>query len=126
MGLAKHLNIEIIHVEKGYALCEMKCTSNHYNKISTVHGGAIFALADTTAGTCANYHGTKMSTANCDFHYFAPIKSDCTLVCEAKEIKYGLNLCVYETIIKIKNNPKNKIFAKGTFTYFNSKIPFNE
>ena len=52
--LAKHLNIHIKEAERDYAVCVMKVTDELLNAKDTVHGGALFSLADYTFAVAAN------------------------------------------------------------------------
>lgn len=53
------LGIELVEVEEGRALARMTVEDSHRNFLGTVHGGAIFALADVAFGAAANSRGTR-------------------------------------------------------------------
>lgn len=55
---ARHSGIELVEVEKGKAKARMKIESYHLNGAKTVHGGAIFTLADFAFAAASNSHGT--------------------------------------------------------------------
>lgn len=55
---AQHTGIELIEVKPGWARASMKIEPFHYNGAKTVHGGAIFTLADFTFAVASNSHGT--------------------------------------------------------------------
>ncbi len=55
---ARHCGIELLEVEPGYAKVGMKIEPCHYNAAKTVHGGAIFTLADFAFAVASNSHGT--------------------------------------------------------------------
>lgn len=118
---SKLLGIKITELKEGYAVGEMHCKNDLYNVINSIHGGAIFSLADSITGACANSHGIKMTTSSANFNYLSPAIECKKLICIAKEIKFGKNLCIYDAEVKDENG---KLIAKGTFTYFNLKIPY--
>jgi acyl-CoA thioesterase len=55
---ARHAGIELLEVEPGKAKASMKIEPYHFNAAKTVHGGAIFTLADFAFAVASNSHGT--------------------------------------------------------------------
>ncbi|HET6419266.1 MAG TPA: PaaI family thioesterase [Geobacteraceae bacterium] len=55
---ARHNGIELLEVKPGMAKACMKIEPYHYNAAKTVHGGAIFTLADFAFAVASNSHGT--------------------------------------------------------------------
>ena len=55
---ARHCGIELLDVDPGFAKVSMKIEPCHYNAAGTVHGGAIFTLADFAFAVASNSHGT--------------------------------------------------------------------
>lgn len=54
---ARHNGIELLVVDKGRATVQMKIKPYHFNAAGTVHGGAIFTLADYAFAVASNSHG---------------------------------------------------------------------
>lgn len=54
---AKHSGIELLEVGEGRATVRMKIEPYHFNAAGTVHGGAIFTLADYAFAVASNSHG---------------------------------------------------------------------
>jgi len=54
---AKHNGIELLEVGDGRATAAMKVQPYHLNAANTVHGGAIFTLADYAFAAASNSHG---------------------------------------------------------------------
>ncbi|WP_144905980.1 PaaI family thioesterase [Halobellus captivus] len=48
--LCRHLGISFTTVSDGVAVAQMRVTEDHLNMNGTLHGGAIFSLADSAAG----------------------------------------------------------------------------
>ena len=64
-----------------------------------MHGGCIFTLADTIGGSAALTHGVKVVTLDSTIHYLKPALHTEKLIAEAREIKYGSTVAVYEVSI---------------------------
>ena len=54
---ARHAGIELVDVGSGWAKASMKIEPFHFNGARTVHGGAIFTLADFAFAVASNSHG---------------------------------------------------------------------
>lgn len=54
---AKHNGIELLGVGKGSATARMAIKPFHFNAAGTVHGGAIFTIADFAFAAASNSHG---------------------------------------------------------------------
>lgn len=63
-----------------------------------MHGGCIFTLADTIGGSAALTHGVKVVTLDSTIHYLKPALHTEKLIAEAREIKYGSTVAVYEEV----------------------------
>jgi acyl-CoA thioesterase len=66
---AKHSNIKLIDASLGYAKAVMEIQKFHMNSINTIHGGAIFTLADFVFAVASNYEGTVVTGVNMDISY---------------------------------------------------------
>lgn len=91
---AKHSGIELLEVSKGYAKAAMTLHEMHLNGVGTVHGGAIFTLADFVFAAASNSHGTIAVAINVSISYVkAAIKG--TLTAEAQEESINPKLATY-------------------------------
>ena len=54
---ARHVGIELLDVKPGWAKACMKIRECHFNGAKTVHGGAIFTLADFAFAVASNSRG---------------------------------------------------------------------
>ena len=120
-SFAAFLGIVTTEMTPGYAKGEMYLNVNHINAVGSVHGGAIFALADTIGGAAAASHGTRTTTVSGDFHYLSAAMGSKKLIGVAKEIKYGKRILVYDVEIL---DEQEKLIAKGTFSYYNLGTPW--
>jgi acyl-CoA thioesterase len=91
---AECAGIELLEVKEGYAKAKMEINENHLNGIGTVHGGAIFTLADFTFAVAANSYGTVTVAINANISFMKAAKNG-TLFAEAKEISINPKLGTY-------------------------------
>ncbi|MDK2973292.1 MAG: acyl-CoA thioesterase [Candidatus Sumerlaeota bacterium] len=54
---AAHAGIELVEGADGRAIVRMAIREEHLNSVDTVHGGAIFTLADFAFAVASNSHG---------------------------------------------------------------------
>ena len=94
-----YLGVKIVDLQLGFAKCELPIKADFMDPNKTVHGGVIFTLADITAGTAASSHGLRCTTVDSSISYLVAAMSSKVLYCEAREIKRGKTISVYETRI---------------------------
>ena len=91
---AESLGIELLEVSEGGAKTKMDIKDEHLNGIGTVHGGALFTLADFTFAVAANSHGNVTVAINANISYMKAISGG-TLTSEAREISLNPKLATY-------------------------------
>ena len=69
---ARHLGVELVLVEEGRAVARMEIRDDHKNFLGSVHGGAIFSLADVAFSAAANSRGKKAVAIHIAIDYLAP------------------------------------------------------
>ncbi|MBR0163123.1 MAG: PaaI family thioesterase [Lachnospiraceae bacterium] len=118
------LGAKIIEMKEGYARCEMPVREDFYNPNHSVHGGVIFSLADITSGAAASSYGMRMTTMDATISFTAPAISSRVLYGEAKEVKRGKTVQVYDVWI---TDDLGKLIAKGMYTFYslNEPIPLD-
>lgn len=95
---ARHAGIELVDMGPGWAKASMKIEQFHFNGAKTVHGGAIFTLADFAFSAASNSHGTLAMGINTSVNFVkAAIKG--TLYAEAREQAKGPKLASYSVMI---------------------------
>jgi acyl-CoA thioesterase len=95
---AGHSGIELVDVGPGWAKASMKIEPFHFNGAGTVHGGAIFTLADFAFAVASNSHGTLAMGINTSVSFVkAALKG--TLYAEAKEQSLNPKLASYLVMI---------------------------
>ncbi len=115
---AKHNNIKLIEVKEGYAVTEMEINENHLNAAGTVHGGAIFSLADLALGAAANSFGVLNLSLNATISYIKTAKSG-KLRAIAKKISKSKKISVYQ--VEVKDDTNNLVATMQGLAYSKDK-----
>lgn len=92
---AQYVNIEVLEAAGGAAKARMRIEQHHLNSHNTVHGGAIFSLADAVFAAASNSHGIAAVAINVTISYLKAVSSG-ELIAEAKEVSLNPTLAVYE------------------------------
>jgi len=92
--LAEYLGIELVEVSMGKAVARMEIREEHLNGIDTVHGGAIFTLADFAFAVAANSHGRVTVAINVSIS-FMKASTKGTLTAVANEISLNPKIATY-------------------------------
>jgi acyl-CoA thioesterase len=104
-----HVGIEIIEVSKGRAKAKMKIKEHHLNSMGTVHGAALFALADLVFAVASNSHGTIAMAINAHISYLKAVRKG-FLWAEGREMSLNPKLATYTIQIRDDNNDLVAIF----------------
>jgi len=91
---ARHTGIELVDMGPGWATVKMKIEPFHLNGAKTVHGGAMFTLADFAFAMASNSHGNLAMGINTSMS-FVKAALQGTLYAEAKELSRNAKLATY-------------------------------
>lgn len=103
---AKHLGIEMLECSRGRAKARMGIKDHHLNSAGTVHGGAIFALADAVFSAASNSHGTLAMAINVGISFFKAVKNG-NLTADANEVSLNPKLATY--LVNVTDDDGNAI-----------------
>ena len=95
---AGHAGIELVDAGPGWAKVSMKIQPFHFNAAGTVHGGAIFTLADFAFAVASNSHGTLAMGINTSVNFVKAATSG-TLHADAMEQARGPKLASYSVMV---------------------------
>ena len=95
---ADYVGIELLEVSAGGAKAKMEIKKHHLNGVNTVHGAAIFTLADFVFAVASNSHGTIAMGINVSISYLKAIREG-ILYAEAKEVSKNPKLASYQVQI---------------------------
>jgi len=99
--------MEVISVEKGRAKTRMEIKAHHKNGIGTVHGGAIFTLADLAFAAASNSADDIVTSISATMA-FTKAATEGVLFAEAWEVSRSTKLVTYEARV---TNASNEIIA---------------
>lgn len=68
----QHNNLEITEIKPGYAKIELHVDPKVLNPYGIVHGGILFSMADTAAGTACLASGRECVTLNSSINFIKP------------------------------------------------------
>jgi acyl-CoA thioesterase len=92
---ADYVGIELLEVSLGSAKAKMEIKRHHLNGVKTVHGAAIFTLADLVFAVASNSHGSIAMGINVSISYLKALKEG-VLYAEAMEISKNPKLAAYQ------------------------------
>jgi len=95
---AQEAGIELIEVSAGKSKVRMRIAGWHKNSHGTVHGGAIFTLADTAFALASNSHGIPAAAINAHISYVKSATAG-TLYAEAEEISLNPKIATYTVTV---------------------------
>lgn len=100
---ARHCGIELLEVGTGCARASMQVQDFHFNGAKTVHGGAIFTLADFAFAAACNSHGNLAMGLNTSTS-FVKAATGGTLYARAEEISLSRTIATYHVRITDQND----------------------
>lgn len=106
--------LRIEQLEDGFAAASMTADEEILNIYGMVHGGALFALADTAAGVCALMDSRHVVTLNSSIsfvHAAGPGK----IMARARRVHAGRSTGVYQADLFSSDG---KMLASASFTMF--------
>jgi acyl-CoA thioesterase len=116
------IGLRFTELEKGFCRTDLTITDFHLNPYGTLHGGVIYAMADTGMGGALSTEleeDQQCSTIEIKINYFKSVRSG-RLICETKVIHKGRNIGFLESVIKDEAG-RSVASATGTFYIFPRK-----
>lgn len=108
----------VTEIRPGYGEGILNVTPMVMNPHGTVHGGALYTLADTVAGTAACAHGASCVTLDSSMEFLRPATGS-TIRCVATPKKQGQTITVMQVVL---TNETGKEVATGTFTFYMTQL----
>ncbi len=119
---AKHCGIELVEISAGTAKVVMTIQKEHLNGVGTVHGGAIFTLADFAFAAASNSHGTIAVAINANIS-FVKAAVNGTLTAEAEETSINPKLATYE--VRVTDDSGDLVASFQGMVYRKKAAPSN-
>ena len=101
VGFIKANGFEIVSITKDKVELKYIAKKSGLNPMGIIHGGLLFGLADTAAGTLAFTTGKKCVTTSCNMNYLKPALKKVTAT--ATILKIGKNIGYYYVELKENN-----------------------
>ena len=108
-AFAKGAGIEIVEVSTGRAAVKMPITDRLKNGHGTVHGGAIFTLADIAFALASNSHGIPATAINANISYVKSVTGG-TLFAQAEEFSISPKISTYTVKVTDEDGESIAIF----------------
>ena len=115
---AMGLGIDVKHVSEGRAVLEMKITEEHLNIFGTVHGGALFTMADTAFGIAGNTRGIAVAL-QANINFLKPAHLGDILTATAEEESLTRSTGVYN--VRMENQKGDVVALFRGVTYRKTK-----
>lgn len=115
-----HIKMEEIGTD--YAIFSLEICPESKNGFGTVHGGAIFSMADNATGFAAHTDGRQYVTQNGALHFLSN-QTEGTVYARAKVRHRGRKTCLVTVDITGNNE---KLIATGEFSFFCVKPSIDE
>ena len=109
------LGMTIVDLSLGCSKVRKTITEDDLNPIDRPHGGVYFTMADHAAGTAMASHGYAAVTVSATYNFFRAANLGDTLTAEAREIKSGQTISVYDVNVTDQNNT---LLGNGAFTFY--------
>ena len=93
---AHNVGLELLEASSGRVKAKLRICEHHLNALNTVHGAAIYALADMVGGIAANMDGKCAVAVNSNIS-FIKAASKGVLFAEAIEVSNNHKLASYIT-----------------------------
>ncbi len=107
--------IELSVLELDRAECRLTLRPESTNPSGMLHGGALYTMADSTAGSAAHSDGRIYVTQDSSMNYLSNIKEG-TAVAVGTVVHRGKTTCLVN--VDIIAEATGKLLATGRFTFF--------
>lgn len=100
IGFGRLVGVEVVDWEPGRATTRLVPGQEQTNVHGFVHGGALFAVADTAFEVACNSYGRVCVGLDVTVHYAAPAQTGEALVAEALEVTRSRRVASYRVEVK--------------------------
>ncbi len=108
-AFAREMGVDLVMVAPGRARVTMEVQDRHLNSHGTVHGGALFTLADAAFALASNSHGIPAAAINAHISYMkAALRG--TLTADAEEFALNPTLASYTVTVTDDDGARIAIF----------------
>lgn len=112
---SKHMGLYVVEQSAGYCKVRLDVKKEHMNPIGSVHGGALFTMADEACGIAASTTGGVCTTVDSHIEFLNAAIGVEYLTAEARPKKIGKKIRSF--IVEIKDE-KDRLIATADFIFF--------
>ena len=112
---SKHMGLYVIEQSVGHCKVRLDVKKEHMNPIGSVHGGALFTMADEACGIAASTTGGVCTTVDSHIEFLNAAIGVEYLTAEAKPKKIGKKIRSF--IVEIKDE-KERLIATADFIFY--------
>lgn len=94
------LDIELVDLRPGRARTRFDVTEETLNFHGTVHGGAVYSLADAAFAAASNSHGETAVALETNISYLSAVEAGATLEAVARETHRTKRTAEYEVVVR--------------------------
>lgn len=109
-----HNGISVVSVDENHSQAELVIREDSLNPFGSVHGGALFTLADLCSGVAARADGRHYVTDQASISYLRGA-SQGRLLAKGTVLHRGRSRCVVD--VKIYDE-QDRLLSTGTFSFF--------
>lgn len=121
-NFATYNNAKIVEIKEGYGVAKMKITGDSMNPVGSVHGAALFLVADIACGGAASSYGMMVTTANMDIHFMRAGINTTEITATANVVKRGKKLIIISFTVT-DHDGTELCMGTATFASLGIKVP---
>ena len=114
-GFARHTGIEVLEAHDGMAVGRIVLDERHVNPIGSIHGGCIFTLVDTIAGTAFVSTEKVCTTLSSNIDFLNGAIGSKVLTATATPARIGNHIAVFD--VKVTDD-RDRFIARASVTFY--------
>lgn len=114
-GFINNLDLEFTQMDENVVIGRIPFATKFLNPYGTMHGGLLYALADTVAGSLACLCGRMCTTVDGHLTYLRPAADTEYVYCKATLIRSGMHLAYVRVEIY---GDDGTLYDDGDFNYY--------
>ncbi len=112
--------IYVTALSEGCATVSVNIQDYMKNPAGSTHGGLLYTLCDVATAAAGASYGYHVTTVDCSFYFLRAAINVPELFAEAREIKHGRRVMVFEADVKDR---EGTLYCRGIFTIMKLKTP---
>ena len=114
-GYTKHTGVEVLEAGDGRAVGRIVLDERHVNPIGSIHGGCIFTLMETIAGTAFTSTGKVCTTLSSNVDFLNGAIGSKVLTAVAEAVRIGNHIAVFDVRV---TDDRERLIARASVTFY--------